>query len=140
MAVYQDKYRLILFKDNKVALWIFFFPIYLSKTVIFYEPLQALEVWLNSDPWSHELMKAMFLPLVSSHSPLWQSPDSGEVQKALGTAVVRRVYTCCGSFSLARTLTRKQQWTEEAHRSGGYKLKGQFSIPGISCRLDFFPV
>lgn len=26
MAVYQDKYGLILFKDNKAALWIFFLP------------------------------------------------------------------------------------------------------------------
>lgn len=45
MAVYQDKYGLILFKDNKAALWIFFFcPIYLSKAMIFfYQTEQTLE-------------------------------------------------------------------------------------------------
>ena len=35
MAISQDKYRLIFFKDNKAALWIsFFFLIYVSETVI----------------------------------------------------------------------------------------------------------
>lgn len=110
MAIYQDKYRLIFFKDNKAAMWIFFFfLIYLSNTEISFirQNRHYKHDWAKvQKPWIHgdHVFPSHALPQSSV-----AEPESREAQKALDTAAVRKAWNCSGPFSSGQTLNRNTE-------------------------------